>query len=430
MDVPGDANNIIQIIILVILLFLSGFFSSAETAFSTVNVIRIQALADEGNRQAKTVLKILSKRSRMLSTILIGNNIVNIVASSLTTIIATRLGGMAIGIATGALTLIVILFGEIIPKTWAMLNNEKISLRYSSPIWALSIVLTPIIYVIDILSTGVLKLLRIDPNKKVVSITEHELLSYVDVGHEEGVFESDEKELIYNVFDFSDALAKDIMIPRVDMVEVDINATYEELKDIFKDNLYSRIPIYENTQDNIVGVVNIKDFLFVENSEGFSLTDLKRDVYYTYEYKKISDLLREMREKSAAITIVLNEYGAAEGMITMEDLLEEIVGDIRDEYDTDEIEQIKEIAEGTYLIEGSMKLDDINDHLSLELSSENYDSIGGIIIESLDDRLPEEGETVTLENGIILQVHTFEQNRIQDVKLTLPKKDAVLTEEN
>lgn len=420
-----DTTGGYQIIILVILLFLSAFFSSAETAFSTVNRIRMQTLAEEGNKRATRVIKILDKRSRMLSTILIGNNIVNLVASSLTTIIATKMGGLAIGIATGVLTLLIILFGEIIPKTWAMINNEKITLFYSAPIDALCSILAPIVFLIDILSNGFLRILRIDPDKKIVSITENELLNYVDVGHEEGVIETDEKEMIYNVFDFSDALAKDIMIPRVDLIEADINSSYDEIRALFKDNMYSRIPIYENSPDNIVGVVNLKDFLFLEDPSQFKLEDLKRELYYTYEFKKVSDLLTEMRKKSVAMTIVLNEYGAAEGMITMEDLLEEIVGEIRDEYDEDETLQLRNLAENEYLIEGSMKLDDINDRLGTHFESENYDSIGGIIIDSLDDRLPEEGESVTLDDGSVLTVHKFEQNRIQYVNLKLapPKTD-------
>lgn len=416
-----DTTDVIQIITLIILLFLSAFFSSAETAFSTVNRIRMQTLADEGNgpanKRAALVIKILDMRSRMLSSILIGNNIVNLTASALTTIIATALGGWAIGVATGLLTLLIILFGEIVPKTWAMLNNEKITLIYAPFISFLCTVLFPIIFLIDKLSNGFLRILRIDPNQKIVSITENELLSYVEAGHEEGVIESEEKEIIYNLFDFSDALAKDIMIPRVDIVEVDVNATYDEIREIFRQNMYSRLPVYEESPDNIIGVVNIKDFLFVENPKNYVLRDNMREVYYTYEFKKVSDLLNEMREKTVAMTIVLNEYGAAEGMITMEDLLEEIVGEIRDEYDEDEKEHLREVGEREYLIDGSMKLDDINDQLGCQLESENYDSIGGIIIEQLDDRLPEEGESVTLENGTQLFVEEFEQNRIQTVRI-------------
>ena len=428
----------LQLCILFVLVFLSAFFSSAETAFSTANQIRLKNLAEEGNRKAIIACKILANYSRMISTILIGNNIVNIVASSLATVLATNIASRifgdwavatAIGIATGVLTVVVLLFGEIIPKTWAKLNNEKIALAYSPIVNALCILFTPLVFIIDILSNGILRMLRIDPNKKVIGITESELLSYVDVSHQEGVIESEEKEIIYNLFDFSDALAKDIMIPRVDIVEVEANSTYEEVVAAFQQNMYTRIPVYENTPDNIIGLLNIKDFLFVKDSSNFNLRDIMREVYYTYEYKKIPDLLNEMREKTAAVTIVLNEYGAAEGMITMEDLLEEIVGEIRDEFDEDEKTMLQNVGENQYLIEGSMKLADINDRLETDLSCENYDSIGGIIIEHLDDRLPNEGEEVTLEDGTTLTVKEFENNRIQSVLLVLPEKEEEAPEE-
>lgn len=415
----------LQLIILFILLILSGFFSSAETAFSTVSQIRLQALSEDGNKRAALVLKILSKYGKMLSTILIGNNIVNIASSSLATVFAANVfGSWAIGIATGILTILVLLFGEIIPKTWAKLNNEKISLAYAPVIHGLGILLTPVIFIVDKLSNAFLRLLGIDPDRKVISITESDLLSYVAASHEEGVIESEEKEMIYNLFDFSDALAKDIMIPRIDIAAIDVHASYEELMETFRLNMYTRIPVYENTSDNIIGVVNVKDLLLIDDTDRFKIRKIMREVYYTYEYKKVADLLNEMREKTASISIVLNEYGAAEGMITMEDLLEEIVGEIRDEYDEDEKELLQCVGEREYLIEGSMKLDDINDQLSTELNSEDYDSIGGIVIEHLGDRLPTVGEEVVLEDGSILRVEKFEHNRIQSVRLHLAAPEA------
>ena len=421
----------IQLIVIIFLLFLSGFFSSAETAFSTVNQIRLQNLADEGNKKAAMVLKILSAYSKMLSTILIGNNIVNIASSSIVTIFATNVfGSWAIGIATGVLTIFVLLFGEIIPKTWAKLNNEKLTLAYAPVIHGLCVLLTPVIFVVDKLSNAILRILGIDPNRKVISITESELLSYVDASHEEGVIESEEKEMIYNLFDFSDSVAKDIMIPRIDMVEIDVHASYEELLDAFRKNMYTRIPVYENTPDHIIGVVNIKDLILIDDIDKFKIRKVIRDVYYTYEYKKIPDLLNEMREKTAGISIVLNEYGAAEGMITMEDLLEEIVGEIRDEYDEDEKELLQCVGDHEYLIEGSMKLDDINNHLQTELNSDDYDSIGGIVIEHLDDRLPTVGEEVILGDGTRLRVESFENNRIQSVRMFLPKRNEDTETEN
>ncbi len=418
-----DPDSIIKIVILVFLVILSAFFSSAETAFSTANKIRIESMAEDGNRKARKACKILSNYGKMLSAVLIGNNIVNIAASSLATVFATQVfGEWTIGIATGILTVVVLLFGEIVPKTWAKLNNDRLVLIYAAPIAFLCVVFTPLIFVVDILSSAILKILRIDPNKKVVSITESELLSYVDVSHEEGVIESEEKEMIYNLFDFSDSYAKDVMIPRPDIVAIDADSTYDDVKEVFKENMYTRIPVFEETPEKIIGVINIKDFLFIEDRENFKVRDLMREVYYTYEFKKTSDLLQEMREKTVTLAIVLNEYGAAEGMITLEDLLEEIVGDIKDEYDEDEREPIKEIGKQEYLIEGSTNLDDINDRLETEFVSENYDSIGGFIIEHLGDNIPEIGQVVVLQDGTELKVEEFSDNRITMVRLKISDK--------
>ena len=418
MDVPEG----IQLISLLILVILSGFFSSAETAFSTVNRVRMRTLEEEGSKRAAKVNKILESYSKMLSTVLIGNNIVNLSTSALTTTIALRFG-IPVAVATGVLTLVILLCGEIVPKTWAMLSSDKIALAYCGIIYGLMQVMTPVIFVVDKMSNGILRLLHIDPSKKITTMTEAELRTYVDVSHESGVIESEEKEMIYNVFDFSDALAKDIMVPRINMVTVDVEATFEEVLSIFRESMYTRFPVYQDDKDNIIGLINIKDFILTEDEEHFQVRSILRDAHYTYEYKKVADLLYELREKTTSVTFVLNEYGATVGMITLEDLLEEIVGEIRDEYDEDEEEYIQKVDERVYLVEGSMKLDDINDELDTELDSEDYDSIGGIIIESLD-RLPEDGEEVTLENGIHLKVQGIEQNRIVKVLMTIPEKTA------
>ncbi len=417
-----DAPGVIQLIFIAVLVFLSGFFSSAETAFSTVNRVRMRALEEEGSKRAARVNKILENYSKMLSSILIGNNIVNLTASSLATTLAMRIN-LATGIATGILTIIVLLCGEIIPKTWAMLSSEKISLSYSGIIYGLMQVMTPVIYIVDKMANGILRLLHIDPNKKITTMTEAELRTYVEVSHEDGVIESEEREMIYNVFDFSDAQAKDIMIPRINMVTVDINDSYSQVMSVFRESMYTRLPVYQDDNDNIIGLINIKDFILCENENDFHVKDILRDAHYTYEFKKVADLLYELRETTTNVTFVLNEYGATVGMITLEDLLEEIVGEIRDEYDEDEEELIQELDERTYLVEGSMKLDDINDELDTELDSEDYDSIGGLIIECLD-RLPEDNEEVTLENGIHLKVQGIEQNRIVKVLMTLPETPA------
>lgn len=427
-DPTVQADVIVQFATLLFLVFLSGFFSSAETALTTVNRVRMRSLAEEGNKRAVTVNKILDQHSKMLSTILIGNNIVNLSSASLATTLAMRIN-LAVGIATGVLTIIVLIFGEIVPKTWAMLTNEKLSLMYSGIIYGLMQLLTPVIFVVDKLSLSILKLLHIDPNKKVSTMTENELKTYVDVSHEDGVIETEEREMIYNVFDFSDAVAKDIMIPRINMVTVSVEDSYDKVLSVFRESMYTRLPVYQDDKDNIIGLINIKDFILTENAEDFHISNILREAHYTYEFKKVADLLLEIREKTTYMIFVLDEYGSTIGMLTLEDLLEEIVGEIRDEYDEDEEELIQETDENTYLVEASMKLDDINDALGTELESEDYDSIGGILIESLN-RLPEDGEEVLLDNGIKLQVQGIEQNRISKVLLTLPEKTQEETSED
>lgn len=417
-----DTSGVIQLISLFLLLLLSGFFSSAETALTTVNKVRIRTLCEEGNKRAQTTQKILDNYSKVLSTILIGNNIVNITASSLATTLAIKLwGNFAVGIATGILTILVLLFGEIVPKNLAMLNAEKISLAYSSIIYFLMQLFTPVIFIVDGLSNLIMKLLHIDPNKKVSTMTESELKTYVDVSHEDGVIESEEREMIYNVFDFSDAVAKDIMIPRIDMVTVSLDTGYENLLKVFRESMYTRIPVYEEDKDNVIGLVNIKDFILVTDETHFRIKDILREAHYTYEFKKTADLMVEMREKTTNVAFVLNEYGSTVGMITLEDLLEEIVGEIRDEYDGDEDEFIKAVDTNIYLVEGGMKLDDINDALEISLQSEDYDSLGGLMIEKLD-RLPEEDEEIELESGIRLKAQGIIHNRITKVLMTIPEK--------
>ena len=284
-------------------------------------------------------------------------------------------------------------------------------------------VMTPVIYAVNVLSSGFLRLVHVDPNRKQEAITEDELRTIVEVSHEEGVIESEEKKIINNVFDFGDSVAKDIMVPRIDMAMVEVGATYDELIDIFREEKYTRMPVYEETTDNVIGIINMKDVLLIDRNEEFHVRDLLREPLYTYEYKNTAELMVEMRQTSNNMIIVLDEYGATAGMITLEDLLEEIVGEIRDEYDEDEEQELVEVGPGEYVVEGSMKLDDLNDQLDLELESEDYDSIGGLIIGQLD-RLPEEGESVVCD-GIRLVVDRLDKNRIDRVHMYLPKEQNI-----
>lgn len=415
-----DSGDVTQLIILIILLMLSAFFSSAETALTTVNRIRIRSLADDGSKRAKTVLKITDNSGKMLSAILIGNNIVNVAAASITTSLAYNLGGSAVAIANAVITIAILLFGEITPKTTATIHAEKLALIYAPIISIFMKIMTPVIFIINGLSNAVLLLLRIDPNAKNQTMTENELRTIVDVSHEDGVIESDEKEMIYNVFDLGDAKAKDVMVPRVHVTFADVNTTYEELIEIFREDKFTRLPIFEDSTDNVIGTINMKDLLLFDNTKEFHIRDILREAYFTYEYKNISELLVEMREASFNIAIVLDEYGDTAGLITLEDILEEIVGEIHYEYDENEEDFIKEIGEREYMIEGSTNLDDLNDRLDLQLESEDYDSLGGFIIEHLD-RLPEEGDSITTEDGLRLVVESLDKNRIESVHAYLPE---------
>ncbi len=415
-----DSGDVTQLIILIILLMLSAFFSSAETALTTVNRIRIRSLADDGSKRAKTVLKITDNSGKMLSAILIGNNIVNVAAASITTSLAYSLGGSAVAIANAVITVAILLFGEITPKTTATIHAEKLALIYAPIISIFMKIMTPVIFIISGLSNAVLLLLRIDPNAKNQTMTENELRTIVDVSHEDGVIESDEKEMIYNVFDLGDAKAKDVMVPRVHVTFAGVNTTYEELIEIFREDKFTRLPIFEDSTDNVIGTINMKDLLLFDNTKEFHIRDILREAYFTYEYKNISELLVEMREASFNIAIVLDEYGDTAGLITLEDILEEIVGEIHDEYDENEEDFIKEIDEREYMIEGSTNLDDLNDRLDLQLESEDYDSLGGFIIEHLD-RLPEEGDSITTEDGLRLVVESLDKNRIESVHAYLPE---------
>ena len=415
-----DPSAAIQIIVLIILLLGSAFFSSAETSLTTVNKIKMRSLAEEGNKKAKMVIKITDDSSRMLSAILIGNNIVNLSASALTTTIAYNLGGSAVAIATGIITVLILIFGEITPKTIATINADKIALSYAYPIHFIMVVLTPVSIVVNALSRVILLMLRVDPDAKLNTMTENELRTIVDVSHEDGVIEEEEKEMIYNVFDLGDAKAKDVMVPRVNVTFADVESSYEELLDIFREDKFTRLPVFEETTDNVIGTINMKDLLLYENTKDFHIRDILREAYFTHEHKSISELLVEMRQAALNIAIVLDEYGETAGLITLEDILEEIVGEIHDEYDENEEEFFKQINEYEFIVEGSMNLDDINDRVELNLESEDYDSLGGYIIEQLD-RLPDEKDEIVIENGVRMVVDSLDKNRIEKVHIYLPE---------
>lgn len=417
-----DPSDAWQISILIGLLILSAVFSSAETALTTVNKLRIRSMADEKVRGAAIVSKLIENPAKMLSAILILNNIVNISASALATIFATKKFGSAwVGLATGILTILIIIFGEIIPKSLATIYAEKFSLVYARFIYFLTFVLTPIIFLINKVSVGLLYLLKVDPNAKASVMTENELRTIVDFSHEEGIIESEERRMITNVVDFGDSLAKDVMVPRIDMAFASDDLSYDELVEVFSVDKYTRMPVYSESRDNVIGIVNLKDVFFYQgNKEDFNIKDILREPYFTYEFKKTSELLIEMRRESISLAIVLDEYGATAGLITLEDLLEEIVGEIRDEYDSDEEDCIKKLSDNEYMTDGNTKLDDINEFIGLNIQSDDYDSIAGHIIYLLD-HLPEEGETVS-DDFATYTVTAIDKNRIDKVHIIVHER--------
>ena len=417
-----DSSEVIQLLFVVLLLLLSAFFSSAETAFTTASRIRIRTLAEGGSNKAKRVLAITDDMHKMLSAILIGNNIVNLSASSIATTLAIKLfGSVGAGVATGILTILILIFGEISPKTVATVHADSIALAYSSLIYRLMQLLTPVIFIVNQLSMGFLKLMRFDPGSGRTAMTEEEFKTIVDVGHETGVLENSEHEMINNVFDFGDSQAKEIMIPRIDMTFAKLDNTFDELIDIFREDKFTRLPVYEENTDNVIGIINMKDLLLYEDKQHFQIKDLLREPFFTYEQKNTSELFLEMQKNSINIAIVLDEYGVTAGMITLEDLLEEIVGEIRDEYDADEEDPLIQTGEREYCVQGSMNLEDLCDVLNLPFYSEDYDTIGGYLI-GLFGHLPEKNEIIITDEDILLQVTQMDKNRIEKIYMKLPEK--------
>ncbi len=416
-------SYIMELIAVIILIMLSAFFSSAETALTTVNKHKLRAMADDGNKTAEKVLRLVENPSKMLSAILIGNNVVNISSSAIATSLTTKVFGNAyIGISTGVLTLVVLLFGEITPKTLSTLYSEKISLLYIHIIKPLTVILTPVIWIVDILSGFIFWVLRIDKDKVQNTMTEGELRTIVDVSMEDGVIEKEEKSMINNVVDFGDSKAKDVMIPRADMAVVSIDADYDEIFETFKEDHYSRLPVYDDNKDTVIGILYLKDLFFFKDgksSDAFSIREVMREPFFVYEYQKTSSIMAEMRNRFVSLAIVLDEYGTAVGLITLEDLLEEIVGEIRDEFDMDELENITQVDENRFEVDASMKLSDMEDQIGIVLESKNYDSLGGYVIELLD-HLPSEGETVR-KDGITFKVISMDKNRIDRVEIIIDK---------
>ncbi len=415
----GSHAEIFQYIILIILFSLSAFFSSSETALTSISKIKLRSMIDNNVKNAKIVGKLLNNKSKLLSAILIGNNLVNITATALSTYIATNLFGNAgVGIATGIITVVVLIFGEITPKSLAAANSEKIAVAVAKPVYFCMVIFTPVIFLLNIITSFILRFLTGDTLDNAPAVTETELLTMVNVSHEEGVIENDEKEMINNVVDLGDSDAKNIMIPRVDMVAIPINATLEQVGRVYKKEQFTRMPVYEDTTDNIIGILSIKDVGFLPDKEGFSVKKLMREPYFTYESKPCKDLLSIMRKNRIPMAIVLDEYGGTSGIVTLEDILEEIVGEIFDEND-DSAEDIIKLSDNVFSVSGNARIDDVNHTIGSDFDDEDFDSIGGYI-SGIIGRFPISGEEIKLENYRFF-IEETSKNRIERLKIIADK---------
>lgn len=413
-----DLSANVLLVLLGLLLCLSAFFSASETALMSLSKIRIVHLFESGVKGAGVITRLRENPSKLLGTILVGNNLVNIAAASIATVLAIEyFGDTGVGIATGIMTVMVLIFGEITPKTLAAQNSEKVSLIVARPISLLAYLLSPIVLVFTKIAGLFIRLLGGKSNVNLPTITEDELKTMVNLSEEEGVIKDHEKTMICNVFDFDDQLIKDVMIQRTDIVAININATYDEIMNIIKTEQYSRYPIFNKRIDNIVGILNVKELVFYRNSEEvFDIKKFMKKPYYTFEYLKTSELFHEMKKRRTHMAIVIDEYGGTAGIITIEDVLEEIVGDISDEYDT-QTKEIETIREGEYVVDGSTRIEQLNEQIGTRIESEHYDSIGGFIIGEIG-RLPQQGESIEHENTKFL-IENMERNRVKKIRVLM-----------
>ncbi len=414
-------------VILIILVALSSFFSASETALTSISKIKLLAMVEEKVKNADKIQKLTGNPAKMLSTILIGNNIVNICASSLATSIAIFYSPNAgVGIATVVMTIVVLIFGEITPKSFAAQHAEKLAPMVVNVILFLQYVFTPAIVILNVVTGALLRMLGVEKDAKAPTVTEAELKTMVNVSQEEGVLEVEERRMINNVFNFGDALASDVMTPRIRIIALDLDSTYEEVMQVFRDEKFSRLPVYTESIDKIVGVLHLKDIIFIDPRE-FSVEKLMRKPFYISQQTDVAKLFEQMKEKNNPIAIVLDDYGGTAGLLTFEDLVEEIVGNIFDEYD-ETVVDIEEISEDEFVVDGMTHLVKINETAGTSLESDTMDSISGYITEKLG-RFPEAGEIVEDENLLFTVLET-DKTRISKVKLTiLPEADEVAEEE-
>ena len=411
-----DSKYLGDLILLIILLMGSAFFSASETALMSLSKLRLKHMVEERQKGAENIERLLENPQKLLVAILVGNNVVNIWGSAIATALAIKLyseGG--IGIATTVMTIVILIFGEITPKTLAVYHSEGISLKVAPIISMLVKILSPVVYIMTKITNFVVRLSGGSPSDKKPFITEDELKTIVDVSSKEGLLENDEKEMIYNIFEFGDLRIKDIMVQRQDISSVSVDSSYDEVIEEFKKEKFSRLPVYEDNIDNIVGIVYLKDFILLDQSkEDFNIRKIMRQPNETFEFMKIAEIYKDFQLNRVHMAVVLDEYGGVAGIVTMEDIVESIMGDIQDEYDEEE-EDIQVIKEDEYLVLGETKLDDLNSMVGTNLESEDFDSVGGFVI-GLIGRLPKKGEVVEYQ-GIKFIIESIDKNRIEKIRI-------------
>ena len=419
-----DPSQIVNIVVFIILICLSSFFSCTETAFLSANKIRMRNLAEEGDRRAKKVEKLLSNTDRLYSSILVGNNLVNIGASSLTTSIVISIFGNSaslVAAASGVVTLLILVFGEITPKTFATKNADRIALFMSGFVSFICFIFTPVVFLLNIITGFIIKLLGGNKDNGP-TMTEEDLKTIVTVGHEEGVLEEEEKEMIHNVFEFGETEIKEIMTPRINVDSIPDDCSYQELMEIYKRGQFSRYPVHSESFDEIVGVLNVKDLLFFNiDPDEFEVKDYMRDTFVVYEFNEVGDVFAAMRKEHVSLAIVLDEYGVMSGIVTFEDIVEEIVGEIDDEYDDEDDDMIIKLSENEFLIDGSLNLNEVNDKVGTDFDSEDFESIGGLVLGAVSG-VPEIDEEVQIDN-VLFRIVKMHKNRIAQLKVTILEEE-------
>ncbi len=418
-----ETTHIIQILIFILCLILSAYFSSSETALTSVNKIRIKNLADSGDKRAQIVMKLNENPTKLLSTILVGNNLVNILASSIATALSIKFwGNTGVGIATGAVTFLVLIFGEITPKSIAVDDAEKQALKCAPSLNFFCKLFTPLTFLLMKITGLIFKIFKTSDKNPKPFVTQEEFLAMVNMGHEEGVFEEEEKEMLENVFEFKESQVKNVMTPRTEIITVESDISYEELKEIFRKDFYSRIPVCEDGIDKVIGFLHVRDFAALDaddprlTKQNFDVKEFMHKPYFTYELQSVVKLLHVMRSEHIHMAIVLDEYGGTAGLVTIEDLIEEIIGDIEDEFDRPDAE-ITEINESEYYIEGSTKIEDVNDYFDVEIPEDEFDSIGGFLYREFD-RVPQEKESIQYQN-LLFTIQKMDKNRIDTIHLKI-----------